>query len=600
MASKTVDSGASTDVFEAFIDLVIFVVTVGCLITLRFLSAPAIGPATFLVPGQEPLTKDLPAFFDSMNENIVALVTIDLRNLHPNVFAVQVDDCIERLAVNGVPVIPDHVERVCSPHDLTRLNLTSFLKPGRNTLSIAMSDIGVTQGLNIRASNTDSLLLAIWLGIISAIVWYARRLRSLLPPEKRWPTIIMSLVLFGTLVRVMYAGATPYNMRAHDMEGHIDYINHMQEHWNIPVAMNGWEFHQPPFYYAVAALWSTILEPFHVPNIFLYQSLGAWSLVLAILTYTVSILTLSMLLQDRRHVARAGAILAVFSGFVFFATRITNETLSAFLTVSTIALLLVWWKRGDRTTLVALSLVFALGFLTKISILALAPAMAAALLFRPGVTFKRRLTDIVIGSMVVLLAAGWYPAHRLFFEPEQEKTLTLGNDGMDLSLAVSRDIPHMLTFNPVAVVQHPFNDPWDNEYRREYFPEYFFRSAFFGEYRFESFRVLSQSLLILAMLLLPAMVIGLLVDLRRRFMALLPFHIATFGMCIGAFLYPYFFAFAPNQDFRFSVILIVPAAYYCVRGIETMPVWLRAVWRGFLLAFVVTAFIFIGALFVHA
>jgi hypothetical protein len=102
------------------------------------------------------------------------------------------------------------------------------------------------------------------------------------------------------------------------------------------------------------------------------------------------------------------------------------------------------------------------------------------------------------------------------------------------------------------------------------------------------------------MLLLPAMLIGLLVDLRRRFMTLLPFHIATFGMCVGAFLYPYFFAFAPNQDFRFSVILIVPAAYYCVRGIETMPVWLRAVWRGFLLAFVATAFIFIGALFVHA
>ncbi|MBP7113843.1 MAG: glycosyltransferase family 39 protein [Candidatus Peribacteraceae bacterium] len=601
MWKKKITAGKSNRT-EAVLDLIIFIVTIGLLVALRFQVAPVISPATFLMPERETDTRDLPAFFDSVAETMVALVTIELKSLRPGVFAVQVDDCIERLAVNGVSVIPEQMNRLCSPHDLTRINLRPYLRTGKNSLSMSISDIGVTQGLSIQPSHTDPLLLGIWLAIAFAIAWYAYKLRSLLPASRRWPVIFCAVLLFGLFVRMLYDGATPYNLRAHDLEGHVDYITYMQQHWSIPIAKDGWEFHQPPLYYAMAALWLTVLSPLGLPKILQYQSLAGWSLVLSVLTFTVALYCLRQLFgeSNRRDAVKAGMMIAVFSSLVFFASRITNEALSAFLTVSTIALLLLWWKRGDRTTLVALSLVFALGILAKISILALGPALAVALLFRSGRSWKIRFADIVIASLVVVLAAGWYPVHRFFLEPEQEKTLSLGNDGMDATLAVPRDFKHLVTLNPVQVVTHPFNDPWDDTFRRGYFLEYFFRSAFFGEYTFERYRILAQTILILALLLVPALLFGILIDFRRRFYELLPFHVVMLGMVLAAFLYPYLFPFAPNQDFRFSVILILPAAYYIVRGIESLPLWLRIAWRGIFAAFVIAAFCFIVALFINA
>jgi hypothetical protein len=250
--------------------------------------------------------------------------------------------------------------------------------------------------------------------------------------------------------------------------------------------------------------------------------------------------------------------------------------------------------------MIALALVFALGFLTKISILALAPALAIALIFRPGRSIKTRMHEIMLASLVVIFSVFWYPLDRLVFEPENETTMTLGNGGMDQSLSVLRDPEYLLTFNPVEIVRHPFNDPWDDTFRRNYFPEYFFRSAFFGEYKFDRYKPLAQTLLVLAVLLLPAILFGMIIDIRRRWMELLPFHVATFGMLLGAFFYPYFFAFAPNQDFRFSVIFILPVAYYAVRGIEALPKWPRIIWTSIFAAFVLVAFCFIGALFVNA
>ncbi len=602
MFFKKHTSGTRPTVAEALMDLLTFVVTVGLLCALRFQAAPVISPATFIIPGSETEAKDMPAFFDSLSETMVVTFTIELKTLHPGIFAVQVDDCIERLAVNGVSVMPEKMDRLCSPHDLTRLNLRPYLRPGVNTLSASISDVGVTQGFTIHASNTDPLLLAIWIAVFICIVWYALRLRLLLPDSSRWPDAMLAVLLFGLAVRLLYVGATPYNVRAHDMEGHMDYISFMQNNWTVPIAMNGWEFHQPPLYYAVAAMWTSLLTPLQLPKEFVYETLAGWSLVLSILTFAVTLYCLTFLFgeKDRKLALKAGMLLAVFNGFVFFASRITNETLSAFLTASTIALLLVWWKRGDRPTLIALALVFSLAFLTKISVLALAPALAIALIFRPGRTLKTRITEIILSSLVVVLSAGWYPVHRLYLEPEQGKTLTLGNDGMDATLAVPRELQHLLVLNPAEVVTHPFNDPWDDTFRRGYLLEYFFRSAFFGEYKFERQMVLSRTLLILGLLLLPVTLFGLMADLRRRFMELLPFHIATFGLLAGAFVYPYLFPFAPNQDFRFSVILILPAAYYALRGIEALPSWLKVTLRGVFAAFVVSAFCFIGALFVNA
>ena len=592
-------SGDSPHAARAVLDSCIFIVAIGLLLLLRYIAAPAFNPATFFVTGNEPEIRELPAFFETIADRMVVNITMHVQLIHPTVFDVQVDDCIENLVVNGMPVIPTRLKPICSPHELTRLNLAPYLRSGENFLSMVITDSGVTGGISLRVSNTDPFLLFIWIGVITSIAWYAFRLRLLIPAASRWPSMLFAVLLFGLTLRLLYASVTPYNVREYDVGGHLDYIDFMQQHWQLPDAQDGWEFHQPPLYYTFAAQWFSLLSPLHLPKALLYQTLAGWSLVLSVLTFAVTLFSLTLLFgaTDTKKTVQAGLLLAVCSSFIFFASRITNETLSAFLTASTIALLLLWWQRGDRPTLVALALVFSLGFLTKISILTLVPAITLAIIFRSGRTFKTRCIDITIVTAIILFSAGWYPFHRLFLEPDQQKTLTLGNDNMSDTLAIPPEQRHLFTFNVKEIVRHPFNDPRDDELRRGYLLEYFYRSAFFGEFSFKQSVIIAKILLVLGFLLLPIMALGIVTDFQRRCVELLPFHTATLGLLIGAFLYPYFFTFASNQDFRFSVILVLPAAYYVVRGIYALPQWLRLIAHLILTVSIVTALCFIGAIF---
>ena len=132
-------------------------------------------------------------------------------------------------------------------------------------------------------------------------------------------------------------------------------------------------------------------------------------------------------------------------------------------------------------------------------------------------------------------------------------------------------------FDPVQVARLPFNNTWSDEYRRQYFWEFFFKSSFIGEFRFPELTLLASMLMIAAMLCLPLLLLGIVSDLRHRFVAILPVSLSTLALLGAAIAYPAFFAYAPNQDFRFSIPLILPITYYIVRGARTVPKRIRVV-----------------------
>lgn len=590
-----------TPLDEALFDFVIFLLTVGLLIVLRFQVAPTLGPVQYQAGEGEVTFGHFPVSFKSVAPTFTMQFPIVLRSIHPRVFAVQVDDCIEELTVNGLRVIPDNHPVLCSPHDLAHLDLGAYLEPGRNDVRAVISDIGVTEGMYMTVSNIDPLSVSIWVAILLTIVWYAVCLWRLLPVHRRPAAMLFAVLLFAVLVRLLYIGATPHTLRTYDLDGHLDYTKYMREHRSIPPAQDGWEFHQPPLYYALAGSWMSLSNRLSLPERVALQSLSGISAVLSILTFTFAFAAAGFLFsaEERRLAAAYGLLLATFTGFVFFASRITNEALSAALTMACILLMLTWWRRGDDRTLVFLSVAFALAFLTKVSILALAPAIGIVLLARKA-PIKTRIISAALFSVLVLAIVGWYPAHRLFLESEQEKTLTLGNNGMTSGLSVPRDIPHLFSFNALAMLEMPFNDPWSDDARRGNFLEYFYRSSLFGEFQFKKLRILSQMMLGFGIVLLPAFAAGFVTEVRRKCMSLLPLHLSTVCLALGAFLYPFLFPFAPNQDFRFSVALVLPLAYYTVRGISNFPWILREIYWAVFILFTGSCAAFIGALFTQS
>lgn len=333
----------------------------------------------------------------------------------------------------------------------------------------------------------------------------------------------------------------------------------------------------------------------------LLLSLQGWALLFSVLTLWAALSAAHALFspKDRYGVILFGLMLCVFPGIVFFASRITNEGPSLLFSVGFIVLLLHWWHTPKWRWLIGAGVLFALALVTKVTVLLLLPA-AVIVFFVRQATLRVRIRRVLVFSLVVIALAGWYPALRLVVETNRTKTLSFGNDWMNHDLSVPRDVQHLVTFNPVAMARQPFNDPWSDSARRGNFLEYFFRSSLFGEFKFTPVLWIAYPLIVSLLLLLPCLLYGMYCELRYSFRRLLPLHLATASLALGAFLYPFLFAFASNQDFRFSAPLVLPFAYYLTRGITHLPGRLRDIALGVFMAFIVCAATFIVALFVQA
>jgi hypothetical protein len=122
----------------------------------------------------------------------------------------------------------------------------------------------------------------------------------------------------------------------------------------------------------------------------------------------------------------------------------------------------------------------------------------------------------------------------------------------------------------------------------------------FGEFKFPTLLWIAYPLIVSLLFLLPVLLYGLYREVRFSFRRLLPLHLVTAFLAFGAFAYPFFFAYASNQDFRFSAALILPCAYYLTRGITYLPGRLRDMALGVFMAFIACSIIFIVTLFVQS
>jgi hypothetical protein len=146
------------------------------------------------------------------------------------------------------------------------------------------------------------------------------------------------------------------------------------------------------------------------------------------------------------------------------------------------------------------------------------------------------------------------------------------------------------------VLKKPFNDSWSDASRRQYFWEYFFRSAFYGEYEFKEQAWIAVPLLLFALGLLPLFLYGLFDGLYREAKHGLILFTMFFAILGAGIAYRFAFPFAPNQDFRFSLLLIVPFGIFALSAVRQLPVNLRSGAYTWIAACTVLSTIFLLAL----
>ncbi len=376
----------------------------------------------------------------------------------------------------------------------------------------------------------------------------------------------MTLCVAAVALRLLYTWNSAYDERGHDAPGHLDYIVYVAANFSLPPPADGFEFYQPPLYYIFAAPAVWIANIIHASEQLRNILIQIFSLICSLLTFWIAMKIGKKLLTDKKNILPLhlyAVLLGTTPAFLFFAARVNNDVLYQVWAFLAFLLMLMWWERPNTTTWLSICAVLGLGLLTKTNMALLVLPCFICLFAKKKMGWMVKIAQAFAGLAVILLIAGWFHIPRVL--DDDAKTAVVGNYA-ELTNFVENNVGNYLTFNPIAMVQYPFNDPYNDEARRQEFWEYFFRSALYGEFHFGNDRMLLALVMLLSsLLMIPFAAINLFRDIRRNTYASLPVWCTFLTILLGAAAFRFVFPYSSSQDFRYSVLLLPLFAYYAVR-----------------------------------
>lgn len=576
----------------------ITIVLLAGLLTIMALLTPQIGRVQYTLAGGENQTAILPLFIDEQSEPWMAAIPIRILFPQTGILRIVPDDCLEEVRIGGKKVdLPD--VPFCDGTNGRVIDVSGILQPGVNMLELTMKDTGGKAGLQVFIAKRQWWQMLLDSALIFTLAGYGLIAVQTYARTRRWKLLAYT-VIAAAVFAMAYNAATPLTSRAYDIDGHLEYIRYVHEHLRIPPAQEGWQFYQPPLYYFITGgsmrLWSALG---FLPNA-VYDRIALFSLFVFLGTIGVTawIGLLSFEEQKKKsswEPALFAALVLFLPGILFFTSRVTNDVLLLITSFVFCAQLIQWWQTGSVKMWYLLVCTLALALLSKSNSLPFAPLLFFCLLIHPSVSLRRKSCDGVMGILILALLVGWLYVLRFVIENE---TFIVGNM-LNEGLRVENTLRHVLEFHPYAVIGTPFNGTWDDVSRRQYFWEFLFRSAFFGEWSFSSLLLmphLARAMLSLAISLLVIGVIGFWRDCVFHFRRTVPMALILLATIASVFLYRLRSPYSPNQDFRFVPLLAVAVSYYCVRGIQAMQGWMKLLAIGVAVLFVLLECVFIALL----
>jgi len=261
------------------------------------------------------------------------------------------------------------------------------------------------------------------------------------------------------------------------------------------------------------------------------------------------------------------ASVATLPSIVFLSARINNDVLLLLAEVFCLAFLLRWWQSGRWLDWWFALLLLALSILTKTNGLLLVPVVFLLLLLRQRLALKKKVFVGAISLLLLTLATGWMFTLRNGASLSQPLVVNRGN--LSSALFVKNTVETFTEFNPLRMIVRPYNNPWNDAAGRQYFWEYFFKSAFFGEFDLgQSLKPLASCIILCGFLALLYAVYGVWMSIRKEGWLTLPLWGTGAILLTGHALHRYESAFSCSQDFRYSLLLSVPVIFFAVRGLH--------------------------------
>jgi hypothetical protein len=435
---------------------------------------------------------------------------------------------------------------------------------GENRIEIVLGSNGYDFRIDVIPSFVDVVIAGWYLLLVilfATSLWLLGTHTSFFNSRK-----VAGIIVIGILVRILYFVVTPFDLRSHDLQGHIEYIQYFAENLSIPPANFGWETHQPPLYYILAGLWMKLTG--QVASSWLYNQWQALSLLLSFGSLLLCVKISEILFRNAPRLQHLFIWLtSLFPGFVYYSARIGNDTLFGSVSFVWIWLLLKWWRKRNLSNWWPLAIVVAITFITKNEAIVLMAITLGILAISGKTRLKEKLMHSLALLACLLVVAGWYQIPKALNSRTVSAFVVGGGVySLNKNLRVQGTLGDCTTFNPVQVMVLPFNNPWDDSCRRQYFPEFYFKSSLFGEWRWDHRLTLSARGLVLTALLL--LFIGITGIFRCCYIKdgfLVPLGLTMIVILLAQVVLVLRHPYACSQDFRYFIITAVPFFYFIAK-----------------------------------
>lgn len=478
------------------------------------------------------------------------------------------DDCLEELTVNGRRVALEGVAGRCDSRNGAILDLGEYLRPGANRIEALVLNKDDGPGLAIAIFFIRGWGVAAFVALaFSLATLFFLGLRGCGMPAE------FALLVAGSLVlSLCYLSYTNYNHRAYDEAGHIEFIEHVVAKHSLPGHADGWESHQAPLYYLAAAAVQ------HVAHGLLgfekYKPLQLFSLFCFLVFSVYGGKTLLLFVGDDRWTWLYLGLFLFWPASAMHSIRVGNDVAMYALSALTFYYICLW-QRGRIGIYPPLFLAM-IGLQVKttaiISFMVLGGVILAKCLNENKWREQGRDFGLWLGFglLGIILSLGDNLIY-LLRDPSGRTGLLAGNSASFLNerLFINNNLLHYLSFDLHSYLLHPFTNTWDDLFGRQYFWNFLFKTALFGEFTFSGPYQYDLAMAIGFLFLGLAIfgLVGFFLGKKEEFLVDSPMLLLLVGSLSLIMAYKIKVPVSCHGDFRFGYPMIIAFVYYYRQGI---------------------------------
>lgn len=519
-------------------------------------------------------------------------VTMSFNPRNQSSYAVQIipDDELLALSVNGEPVSLAAYSRN-QLRDYNRgiiLTLQDLRSNEDNLLEFSLTNSSNPAGLAVRPLHSSSPLAM--LGVFAALLLagYALYRHIKLTPMQR---LMFIVGIVASLIYLLHTDPRTRTFDVYEGGGHRDYIHYLINERAPPPPGEGWEYHQPPLYYLIAAVANAGIAPADLHSDYWGQLLALWFWCIFLVA---SLGTLNRSLGKRGWALLLASIsVCLWPAGLIHSIRIGNDVpLYAFYALA-FYYCVVWWKSRASNDLFWAAIWASAALLTKSNALAIWGVIGILYLVESYRLFskpanplarKKIITNFVILAVcfVVTLALNFGDNIWHYLEGRSEDWL-LSNVSTTINarLRVANEPFNYLVFDLATFLKYPFISTWDDIYGRQYFWNFVWRSALSSEFSFrgEALAVWGSVNGVLLLIMLAGICLygiqqqTLLTrgEIHRALMRNLPWYLALVLPFLLLLAYRIKVPLSCNTDFRYIYPVLLPLLFFSALAWRAQP-----------------------------